>query len=64
MGRVLALRRDVTLADARALADPLVGGFDLAGQILVTDDLFGKIGSTSKNDKGENVVYLYVFDRQ
>ena len=38
VGGLLALARDVALADAGALADPFVGGVDALGQIVIGDD--------------------------
>ena len=50
VGGQLALGREVALGDAGALADPLVGGVDLARQLLVAHHARREIGAHGAHD--------------
>ena len=43
----LAVGGDPALADAGALADPLVGGIEPGGQLVIGDDPLGQIGAAA-----------------
>ena len=51
LGRGLARRRDVALADAGALDDPLVGGVDHLGQLGIGEDVLGQIAADAEHDR-------------
>ncbi len=46
----LPLGRDVTLADAGALLDPLVGGLDGPGKFFVGDHALRQVRATALDD--------------
>ena len=47
----LAVGRDVALANAGALPDPLVRGIHLRSQFVVGDDTLGKVGTAALDDR-------------
>ena len=49
----LALAGDVAAADAGALDDPLVGGVDLPGELLIVDAAGGQSGAGAGEDGAE-----------
>ena len=51
VGGDLAGRRDVALADAGALDDPLVAGVDLAGELLVGEDALRQVAAAAEHDR-------------
>ena len=54
IGRHLAVRRDMALADAGALHDPFVGGVDAGRELLVGEDALRQIAAASENDRTQH----------
>ena len=50
IGRHLAVRGDVTLADAGALHDPFVGGVDGRGEVRVAEGALRQIAAAAEHD--------------
>ena len=55
-------RGEMALADAGALADPLVGGIDGFGQLLVADEVFRQIGADT-NQLGARADHVVALSR-
>src|SRR5262245_2088446 len=51
IGSKFAWRSNVPLANARTLHDPLIGGFDRAGQLVVAYNARRQIAATSEYDR-------------